>query len=326
MEAFEYARPASASEAVKLLAESSNGAEVLAGGGDLLARMKDFVSTPGRLVSLAEARDLRALEYTPKGLRLGAMVTLDQIAASAAIREHYPGLAQAVEDLGGPQIRNSGTVGGNLCQRPRCWYYRAGFGLLAMQQGQSLVPGGDNRYHAIFGNGGPAYFVSPSSLAPMLMALDARVRLLGPQGARELTVDKFFVTPKAEGESEFALQPNEIVTDVMVPPAQGRSAFYEVKQKASLDWPLVTAAAVLRMNGHTVSGARVVLGHVAPVPWPAPEAERALAGKTLSAAVAADAGKAAVSGATPLSRNAYKVTLASVAVKRAVLRAAGMKA
>ncbi|HUI43285.1 MAG TPA: FAD binding domain-containing protein [Terriglobia bacterium] len=327
MEAFEYARPASAKEAVKLLAEGSNGAEVLAGGGDLLSRMKDFISTPGRVVSLANARDLRGLEYDPaRGLRIGAMVTLDEIATHAGVRQHYSGLVQAVEDLGGPQIRNTGTVGGTLCQRPRCWYYRAGFGLLAMQNGKSLVPGGDNRYHAIFGNSGPAYFVCPSSLGPILIALGAKVHILGPKGARELTADKFFVTPKAEGEREIALQPDEIVTEVTVPPPPGPSAFYEIKQKAGLDWPLATAAVVLRMNGHTVSSARVVLGQVAPVPWPSPEAEHALAGKTLSAAVADAAGKAAVANAAPLSRNAYKVTLASVAVKRAVLRAAGMKA
>lgn len=326
MEAFEYARPASARDAVKLLAEGSNNAEVLAGGGDLLGRMKDYISTPGRVVSLANARDLRGLEYTPRGLHLGAMVTLDELATHAAVRQHYPGLAQAAGDIGGPQIRNTATVGGNLCQRPRCWYYRAGFGLLAMQDGKSLVPGGDNRYHAILGNSGPAYFVCPSNLGSIFIALDATVHILGAKGARQLAADKFFVIPKAEGDREFALQPDEIVTGVTVPPPQGSSAFYELRQKATLDWPLATAAVVLRMSGHTVSAARVVLGQVAPVPWPSPEAEHALAGKTLSAAVAAEAGKAAVAGASPLSRNAYKVTLASVAVKRAVLRAAGMKA
>jgi xanthine dehydrogenase YagS FAD-binding subunit len=323
MEAFEYARPASASEAVKLLTEGSN-AEVLAGGGDLLARMKDGISAPGRLVSLSNARELNRLEYSASGLRVGAMVTLDELSSHAAVRQHYPGLVQAVEDLGGPQIRNIGTVGGNLCQRPRCWYYRAGLGLLATQNGKALVPNGDNRYHAILGNSGPAYFVSPSSLGPMLIALDAKLRILGPKGSRELPASKFFVTPKAEGEREFALDAGEIITEVTVPPTQGRSAFYEVKQKNGIDWPLATAAVALRMNGHTVSSARVVLGQVAPVPWPSQEAEQALAGKTLSASVAEEAGKAAVANATPLSRNAYKVTLARVAVKRAVLRAAGL--
>jgi xanthine dehydrogenase YagS FAD-binding subunit len=324
METFEYARPASAREAVKLLA--GGNAEVLAGGSDLLARMKDSVSTPNRLVSLREARDLRGIEYTAgKGLRLGAMVTLEEVATHPETRRHYAGVAQAAEKAASPQIRNVGTVGGNLCQRPRCWYYRAGFGLLAMQDGNSLVPNGDNRYHAILGNSGPAYFVSPSNLAPMLIAFGAKFRLLGPSGPREMPISAFYVTPKTDSDSEFALKPGEIITEVLVPPSPGPSAFYELRQKEYFDWALATAGVVLQMNGHTVKSARVVMGQVAPIPWPSPEAEQSLAGKTISAEVADDAGKAAVAKATPLSRNAYKVTLARVTVKRAILRAAGME-
>ena len=325
MEAFEYAQPANAREAVALLAQESEGAQVLAGGSDLLALMKDDVAKPARLVSLRNARDLGGIQYRPgQGLRIGAMVTIDELTANADVRRHYPGLAQAAEEIGSPQIRNVGTVGGNLCQRPRCWYYRSGFGLLAMQDGKSLVPNGDNRYHAILGNSGPAYFVAASSLGPMLIALGASLRFLGTQGPRDLPVEKFFVAPQAEGQREHALAANEIITEVNLPPARGRSAFYELRQKAQFDWPLATAAVVLQMDGHTVKTARVVMGQVAPIPWPSPEAERALAGKTVSAEVAEEAGKAAVSKATPLSGNAYKVTLARVAVKRAVLRAAGI--
>lgn len=323
MEAFEYARPQSAREAVKLLATGPNDSEVLAGGSDLLSRLKDSVSSAKRVVSLREARDLRGLEYRPNlGLRLGAMVTIDELATYAEVQRHYPGLRQAAHEVASPQVRHIGTVGGNLCQRPRCWYYRTGFGLLALQDGKSLVPQGDNRYHAIFGNSGPAYFVSPSNLGPMLIALGARLRLLGPQGPRELPMEKFFVIPKAEGEREHALQPGEIITEVRVPPPQGPSGFYEIRQKAAFDWALAVAAVALKMNGSTATSARVVMGQVAPVPWPSPEAERALAGKTLTEEVADQAGQAAVKNATPLSRNGYKVQLARVAVKRAILRAA----
>jgi xanthine dehydrogenase YagS FAD-binding subunit len=323
MEAFELAQPSDAREAVKLLAAQPDSSEVLAGGSDLLARMKDSISTPTRLVSLHKAHDLHGIEYrSGQGLRIGAMVTLDELGTNADVKRHYPGLVQAAENAGSPQIRNIGTVGGNLCQRPRCWYYRAGFGLLAMQDGKSLVPNGENRYHAILGNSGPAYFVSPSNLAPMLIALGARIRLLGTQGSRELPLEKFFVTPQSQGEREHDIKPTEIITEVMVPPTQGASAFYEVRQKAQFDWPLATAAVVLRMSGHTVSSARVVLGQVAPIPWTSPEAEQALAGKAVSDDVANSAGLACVQKATPLSNNAYKVTLARVAVKRAVLRAA----
>jgi xanthine dehydrogenase YagS FAD-binding subunit len=323
MEAFELAQPTSARDAVKLLAAKPDSSEVLAGGSDLLARMKDSISASTRLVSLHKAHDLHGIEYRPtQGLRIGAMATLDELGTNPDVKRHYPGLVQAAENAGSPQIRNVGTVGGNLCQRPRCWYYRAGFGLLAMQDGKSLVPNGENRYHAILGNSGPAYFVAPSNLAPMLIALGAKLRLLGTQGPRELSLEKFFITPQSEGEREHDIKPAEIITGVMVPPPQGASAFYEVRQKAQFDWPLATAAVVLRMSGHTISSARVVLGQVAPIPWASSEAEQALAGKAASEEVADSAGLAAVQRATPLSQNGYKVTLARVAVKRAVLRAA----
>lgn len=327
MEAFEYARPKTTQDAVKLLSPEWDQSELLAGGSDLLDRLKNHVSTPKRVVSLTEAHELRGIEYSPaKGLRLGALATLTEIDEHPVIRQHYPGLAQAVELIGGPQIRNVGTVAGNLCQRPRCWYYRNGFGLLAMYNGKSLVPDGDNRYHAILGNEGPAYFVSPSSLGPTLIALGAKLRLTGPDGSHELPVEQFFVTPKSEGEREHALKANEVITEVTVPPANGvKSGFYEILQKESLDWPLAMAAVALHMSGDTVSKARIVLGQVAPVPWPSSEAEEALAGKTISEDVADEAGKAAVSKATPLSRNKYKVQLARVAVKRAILRAAGIR-
>ena len=324
MQAFEYARPSNAKEAVKLLGTDWSQAELLAGGSDLLSRMKDSVSAPHRVVSLTGATELRGIEFSPgRGLRLGAMATLDEIGSHADVKRHYPGLAQSVELIGGPQIRNVGTVGGNLCQRPRCWYYRAGYGLLAMKDGKSLVPDGDNRYHAILGNSGPAYFVSPTNLGPMLIALEAKVRLLGSSGPRELPLEQFFVIPKSEGEREHALKPNEVITEVVVPPPGGaKSGFYEVLQKESLDWPLAAAAVVLRMDGGKVKQARVVLGQVAPIPWMSAEAAEALAGKAPSESVADEAGKAAVSKATPLSGNRYKVQLTRVAVKRAVMRAA----
>jgi xanthine dehydrogenase YagS FAD-binding subunit len=215
-----------------------------------------------------------------------------------------------------------GTVGGDLCQRPRCWYYRAGFGLLGQDEaGGSLVLQGDNRHHAILGNSGPAYFVSPSSLAPALVALGGTVRIFGPRGAREVPVERFFLTPKAASDREHDLRPDEIVTEVRVPPPAGANATYEVREREALDWPLATASVVLQTSGGKVQKARVVLGHVAPMPWPSAEAAAALAGKAVTEEVAEAAGAAAVTGARALSGNAYKVQLARVAVKRAVLEA-----
>jgi xanthine dehydrogenase YagS FAD-binding subunit len=234
------------------------------------------------------------------------------------------------------------TMGGNLCQRPRCWYFRNGFGLLGQQNGKSLVLEGDNRYHAILGNNGPAYFVSPSSIAPALIAAGARVRIHGPNGDREVPLEKFYVIPKSENEREHDLRPNEIVTEIVVPPPTtipvltddmrshrsstdpGRVLYghYEVRQKAEFDWPLATASVALLVASGTVLGSCVVLGHVAPVPWVSNEARQALAGKPINEQTADAAGKAAVANAKSLGKNAYKIRLAHVAVKRAILQAA----
>ncbi len=325
MEAFEYAKPTTKEGAVKLLAASWGETEVLAGGTDLLSLMKDYASKPKRLVSLSGIPGIKGIAVSASAaMRIGATTTLQELLASPGVRKNFPALVTAAEGVRSPQIQSVGTVGGDLLQRPRCWYYRGGHGLLARHNGKSLVPDGENQFHAILGNSGPAYFVNPSSFAPILIALGAKVRLHGPGGAREVDLDKFFRTPASENEREYDLKPNEILTDILVPPSGGaRMAVYEVREKVALDWPLAAAAVVLSMSGKTVKSARVVLGHVAPVPWVSPQAAAALAGKTISESVADEAGKAAVAGATPLSKNAYKVQLARVAAKRAILAAAG---
>jgi xanthine dehydrogenase YagS FAD-binding subunit len=324
MEAFEYASPTTKEEAVKLLSSTWGEAEVLAGGTDLLSLMKDYVSTPKRVVSLSGIKELKGISFKPaSGLRIGATATLQDLLDSPDVKKQYPALIQAAEGVRSPQIQSMGTVGGDLLQRPRCWYYRGGHGLLAQHEGKSLVPEGENQFHAILGNPGPAYFVNPSSFAPILIALGAKVRLLGPGGPREVAVDKFFLTPTSDSQREYDLKPNEILTDITVPaPGGAKMAVCEIRQREALDWPLAAAAVVLNLSGKSVKSARIVLGHVAPVPWPSPEAEAALAGKSISESVAEEAGKAAVSKAKPLSKNGYKVQLARVAVKRAILAAA----
>jgi len=325
MRAFEYASPTSMEQAVRLLGNSWDDAAPLAGGTDLLSLMKDDVVAPKRLVNIKEIGELRGISFRPKqGLRIGALVTLQELADNARVREAYPVIAKTADEIAGPQVRNMATVGGNLCQRPRCWYYRAGFGLFATDQnGGSLVPAGDNRYHAILGNSGPAYFVSPSTLAPLLIALGSIVRMVGPKGRREVPLEKFYLVPHSDSEREQDLKPNEIVTEVVVPPHAGaKSATYEVRQKEAMDWPLAMAAVVLNLKGNKVSSARVLLGHVAPVPWRSPEAEAALVGKTISEEVARAAGNAAVANAKSLGHNDYKIQLARVAVTRAILAVA----
>jgi len=281
-----------------------------------------------RVVNLKGVKELEGVSKTAAGLRIGALVTLDELASNADVKAACPALVTAALGVASPQIRNLGTVGGDLCQRPRCWYFRLGYGLLAKgPNGQSLPPAGENRYHAIFDNQGPAYFVSASSFGPALVALGARVKLVSPAGAREIPVERFFTTPRNDAGRENALQPNEILTEILIPPAAGvRNATYEVRQKTALDWPLATASVALHMKGGVVISARIALGHVAPTPHRALAAEKAIAGKVMNAVAADAAAQAAVEGATPLSGNGYKVQLARAAVKRALLDAVKVRA
>jgi xanthine dehydrogenase YagS FAD-binding subunit len=324
MRSFEYASPTTKEQAVALLATTWGRAEVLAGGTDLLALMKDDVVHPKRIVNIKQIKELTGVKPTPQGLRIGALTTLGDLADNVNVLKDYPALAEALDDAASPQIRNMATVGGNLCQRPRCWYFRGGFGLLPKtESGKELVTGGENRYHAILGNDGPAKFVSPSTIVPILVAYGASIRLIGPQGMREVALQQFYIIPKTETGREHDLKPNEILAEIILPPPQGmKVAHYEIRQKQAFDWPLALAAVGLTMNGSSVQSARVVIGYVAPVPWRSAEAERALVGKTVSEDAAKAAADAALQNATPLTHNAYKIQLAKVSVKRAILKAA----
>jgi len=321
MQAFEYANPATLQEALGMLGNKWGEANVLAGGTDLISLMKEYIETPKRLINIKGIKELGGIQISKTGLRIGSAVTVEELMENAEVRKNFPALAEAARGVASPQIRNMGTVGGDLCQRPRCWYYRQGFGLLAMKDGNSLVPDGENRYHAILGNGGPAYFVSASSFGPALVALGAKIRLASASGHREIAASKFFVTPQNENSREIALLPNEILTEIIVPHEGTKNATYEVRQKLALDWPLAAASVALKMKGSTVTSAKIVLGHVAPTPWEATQAEQALAGKAVTTESAEEAAKAAVADAKPLSGNGYKVQLTRVAVKRALLEA-----
>ena len=324
MQAFEYVSPTNKEQVATLLGQN---AAILAGGTDLLALMKDYVVTPQRLVNIKQIEQLRGISYQAgNGLRVGALMTIAELAEAREELAAYPALLEAANEAASPQIRNLATVGGNMCQRPRCWYFRNGMGLYPKTpDGKSMVVAGDNRYAAILGNNGPAYFVSPSTIAPVLIAYGAKIRLYSAKnsgsGVRELPLEKFFVIPQSENELEHDLKPGEMVTEIIVPPpAQNfKVASYEVRQQAAFDWPLATATAALEMEGNTVRRARVVMGQVAPVPWVSPEAAQALTGKSITPETAMSAANDALAKAKPLSHNKYKITLAKVAVKRAIL-------
>jgi xanthine dehydrogenase YagS FAD-binding subunit len=311
MQAFEYASPATLKAAFGLIGKG-DGVALLAGGTDLISLMKDYVVSPRLVINLKGIKELGGISTKGGMLRIGATVTLDELLSSPALRS-YPALLDAARGVSSPQIRNMGTVGGDLCQRPRCWYFRQGHGLLAMHNGKSLVESGENRYHAIFSNG-PAKFVSASSLGPALIALNAKVNIAGPNGFRTVDAANFFVEPSSDTQREVDLSPLEIVTEVTIPTAASKNATYEVREKQALDWPLVTCSVAV-----SPAGTRIVLGHVAPTPRFAEAASKlASSGADLDRVA-----EAAVEGAKPLSQNAYKVHLAKVAVKRALAAARG---
>jgi xanthine dehydrogenase YagS FAD-binding subunit len=324
---FSYLSPNNLAGALATLPKKWGQTELLAGGTDLLALLKDEIVTPSCLVNIKKISGLGKLECDSKvGLTAGCLVRLNTLATDSRVGKMYPVLCEAIGDAASPQIRNMATIGGNLCQRPRCWYFRNGYGLLALDaNGNSLVLNGDNRYHAILGNSGPAYFVSPSTIVPVLVTLGAQVTIAGQAGKRTIPLESFYRIPQKEGEREHDLAPNEIVMQLRIPPISrgARMAYYEVRQKHGFDWPAATATVLLAMKGRKVATACVVLGHVAPVPWRAKEAEAMLVGKKIDEKVADAAAIAALQPARSLGQNGYKIPIARVALRRAILQAAG---
>lgn len=324
MKSFEYASPKTLNEATALLDDAWGKTEILAGGTDLLTSLKQRITEPNRVVSLKNISALKGIKVEKSGIRIGAMTTLAELADHKAVKEHFPSLTTAVKGIGSSQIISVGTVGGDLCQRPRCWYFRNGHGLLAKNGEESLVRKGENRYHAIFATDNPALFVSPSSLGPALIALGATITVTGPKAkTREVPAGEFFRSPKNDTERETTLKPNEILTEILVPTKGLKNATYEVRHRHGLDWPYVTATVAYQLKDGKASDARVVLGHVAAVPWAVTKAADTLNGTAVNASAAGKCAEAAVAGAKPLSGNSYKVQLAKTAVKRAILAAAG---
>lgn len=327
MKAFEYVNATNEKEAIGALSRADRGPAVgqpsalpIAGGMDLLGLMKDYIVSPARLVSIKELD--QAIASSDGGLRIGAAAKITDLAEHAAARKMYPALVTAAEGVGTPQIRNMGTVGGNLAQRPRCWYFRnEEFHCLKKGGSKCFAVEGENQFHAIFGDG-PCHIVHPSSLAVPIIAYGGKLRVAGPNGHRDIDAGEFFQMPNQNLYGENVLQPNEIITHVILPAPGQRSATYEVRFKQSHDWPLAAASVNLVMSGSTVKSARIVMGAVAPVPWRVQAAERVLAGKAITEAVAVEAANAALAGARAMSGNQHKIQIAKTAVKRAILGAA----
>jgi xanthine dehydrogenase YagS FAD-binding subunit len=305
---FDYARPKSIPEVFKHL--SSKGARVQAGGTDLYGCLRDSVFEASMLVSLRNINELRGIASRGDGVRIGALTTVTEVAASPIIRDQYPALAQAAMEVASPQLRNQGTIGGNLCQKPRCWYYRGEFHCLRKGGETCFAITGENQYHCIFGGDG-CYIVHPSDMAPALTALNATVRLAGPNGTRSVAVEDFFMPPVKDPRRETVLEQDEIVTEVLLPPPPKglRSSYRKVRARRSWDFALASLALALTISDRRVASARVVLGGAAPVPWRSHEVEAAITGRTLDAATITKAADAAVSKAQPMEHNHYKVSL-----------------
>jgi xanthine dehydrogenase YagS FAD-binding subunit len=307
---FAYVQPKSLKETVQLL--SSGGSRIHAGGTDLLGCLRDDIFGAKKVVSLNRLKDLQGLHTTKEGgLRVGALTTLTELTRDKVIQERYPALAKAASEVASPQLRNQGTLGGNLCQKPRCWYYRGEFHCLRKGGDRCYALNGENQFHCIFGSGGICCIVHPSDIAPVLIAYGTTVRVIGPKGTRSVPLEKFHVLPGEDVQKETVLKPNEVVTEILLqPPAEGlRSSYRKVRARRSWDFALAgVALAVQFRENHVVKG-RVVLSGAAPIPWRSKEAEGVLAGKRLDTDTVAQAAEAAVKDAEPLDQNGYKIPL-----------------
>ncbi len=337
MKPFEYARPTTEAEAVEFLGEAGVQAVILAGGTDLTSLMRAELVSPTRVVDLKQIPSLHQVTRLEGGVQIGALVTLADLAKNSLL-DGYRSLFDVVDGVRSIQVQGSGTIGGDLCHLPNCWYFRKGYGLLGQENGISLPETGDNRYHAIFGNEGAAKFVNASRFAPALMAWGAKVRIVGPSNktssrdrssgssvdAEWLPLEYFHVTPKTDQQGNTILKPGQFVSHIWLPDGnQISSATYEVLQMEGLDWPLATASVCLDVDGGFVRDASIVMGHVAPIPWVADDASRWLSGRQIDEDTAGMVADFAVLSAKPLSMNEYKVQIARTAVKRALLKATG---
>jgi xanthine dehydrogenase YagS FAD-binding subunit len=306
---FNHVRPKTVNEALAVLNERP--AMVHGGATDLLGCLREGVFSAETLVSLSFIDELKGIRKTNDGgLRIGALTTVAEVAASDQVAASYAGLAQAAAEVASPQLRNQGTIAGNICQKPRCWYYRGHFDCLRKGGEMCYAVEGQNQYHCIFG-GDMCYIVHPSDTAPALAALGAVCRVSGPTTSRSVAVESLHVPPSEDPRRETVLDPDEIITEIVLPAAAPglRSSYRKVRTRGAWDFALAGVALALVFDGDTVSSARVFLSGAAPVPWRSKPTEEAIIGTKLDDATIAKAAEATVAGAEPLEHNGYKLPL-----------------
>ena len=322
MKALINRNPRDLRQAVTLAEQArANGSQaMIAGGGsDLLGMVKDRIVAPDVLIHLRSIKGLDQVSVSNGVVTIGGLITLDTLSHHPLILRDYAVLAEAAGSVATPQIRNAGTLAGNVCQRPWCWYFRNGFPCYKAGGNTCFSFAGENQFHAIFG-GGPSFIVHPSDTAPALVALDAKFRIVGPSGERTLAAADFFALPAKNPARENVLADDEVLASVQLPAARPgtRSTYHKILDREAWTHAVVSAAIVLEMDKDVCRSARVVLGGVAPIPWRVPEAESLLVGQRVTPELAAKAGAAAVAGAKPLAKNAYKVPLTKAVVRRTV--------
>ena len=320
MKPLNFIRASDAGVTSRLLGETAQNVKFIAGGTDILGEIKEGVLDVDTLVSLEGLPGMSGIDSGPDGLDMGALVTLAEVARSQQITESYRALSQAASSAGTPQIRNVGTVGGNLCQRPRCWYYRSSLYHCKKKGGETCFAfSSGNRFHAVLG-ADQCYIVHPSDLAVALVSMDATVVLVDGSGSRELPIDDFFVAPHVNILAETVLRAGEYVTRVRVPAPAGetRSVYLKAKERQGYDFALSSVAAVIQTEDGVIRDARITLGGVAPVPYRVSHVDAALTGLRVGEVDARAMGEMAVRDAQPLAENRYKVRLTASLVSRAI--------
>src|SRR5438552_3316057 len=321
MPAFELLQPTSAADAQKLLAQHGPDAWIMAGGLDSFDWLKDRIKKPKAVVDLSGIAELRGVRDTVDGIEIGAMTTLTEVVRDPTVRQKYSLLAQAAELVASPQIRNQGTIGGNVSQDTRCWYYRGGWN--CYRAGGNIcyadTPTALNREHAIF-DADRCVAVNPSDTAPALVALDAVMIIRGPRGERTVNAEDYWLGPGIDITRMNVLEPNELLVRIRIPATFAGAQFYfeKVRDRQVWDFPLVNVAAAIKPNGGNIGEARLVVNAVAARPRRLKNVEAAVAGKPRNEETAKMAGDIAIAGAVPLRHNGYKVPLVRNLVKRAI--------
>ena len=317
MKNFAFINPKTVESIPAILQKTGAKGMIYAGGTDALARMKEGIHQPEQLINIKILKDLNYIRSSQNGLHIGATTPLVDLVENK-IGQKNTGLLEAVKSIGTIQLRNMGTVGGNLCQRPRCWYYRSRhFDCLRKGGEICYAVSGENKYHAIIG-GDPCFIIHPSDLAPMLVALEAKVVIQSAKGKRTEEIGDFFVLPETDPYNETILKPDELLTEIQIPDNSVKSHYVKFRERKSIDFAIVSVAVAAQVSGKKMTGVRIVLGGVAPVPWRARKSEEILEGKNIDDLLLDKAGKAEMQGADPLDQNAYKVVLVKNLMKRAV--------